>query len=200
MNNLNIINLTMPKIFVDDFSNGVSNSSPIVDIYPVDYDYCADYIVSNIKTNGYKYSCYTCNDEISYMRDTSDFEMTVLSCGHLHHTACLLSKTVNKRKHKNDNKCKFCSSNDRIEVIKNSLEKTYYACILAYDMKNSDYISTFSDFSQKCKTMSNDQRKKKQPENETMNIKIEIKGMETDEKSKPTLRRSARLIEKNKMI
>lgn len=193
----------MPKIFVDDFNSFdkiLRDTTHKVDIYPVDYDYCVDYISNNVEIEeDNKYHCYTCMKAIDWISDMSDFEITVLSCGHLHHTGCLLSDTTRNMK-TNYIKCIYCNNNDRIDVIKSSLETTYYACILAYDMKNPDYISKMSDFSQRFQETTIDEDKKKQTENETMNIKFEIKVKKTEEKNKPVLRRSARLIENNKSI
>lgn len=188
----------MPKIFVDDFNNGVKTSPSSVDIYPVDYDYCIDYIMENVEMNRDKYYwsyfCYSCRDKIEDMSEMSDFEVTVLSCGHMHHTACLLSKdTYNMNAFVY--KCTYCNSNHALDVIRKSLEKTYYACILAYDMKNPDYISEISNFSQKCHTQGKS-KAKKNTDSEKVNIKMKVK----EERSKPVLRRSARLIEKNKTI
>lgn len=183
----------MPKIFVDDFNNGVRTSPSSVDIYPVDYDYCIDYIMENVEMKKDKYYwsyfCYSCGDKIEDMSEMSDFEITVLSCGHLHHTACLLSQDMY-----NMNafvyKCTHCNSNHAIDVIRKSLEKTYYACILAYDMKNPDYLTKFSNFSQKCYT---EGKEKKNTDSEKNNITIKIK----EENANPVLRRSARLMMKN---
>lgn len=142
----------MPKIFVDDFMNGLHNNmSNEMNIYPVDYEYCMDYITNNVETMKdyyHKYFCYTCGDTIDNIKHMSDFEITVLSCcNHLHHTMCLLS---DKNYNLNANyKCLHCCPHKNIDRIKNALEKTYYACIMAYDMKNPDYISKFSNFSQK---------------------------------------------------
>lgn len=183
----------MPKIFVDDYKNVIVNSNEF-DIYPVDYEYIVDYIIDNVEMKNNRFFCYCCGDTITDMMAMSDFEITFLTCGHLHHTACLLSNdTYNMNVIVQ--KCVYCNSNSSLDVIKKSLEKTYYACILAYDMKNPDYISKFSDFSQKCQTQEKCKTKKK-TDSEIINIKIKVK----EETAKPVLRRSVRLIEKNNRI
>lgn len=188
----------MPKIFVDDFNHGVKTYPPSVDIYPVDYDYCIDYIMDNVEMKKNRFFCYTCGDTIDDMGAMSDFEITYLSCGHLHHTACLLSQdsyNLNAIVYK----CTQCNSNHALDVIRKSLEKTYYACILAYDMKNPDYVSKISDFSKKCRTQGKSMEKKT-PDSETINVKIKVKEEIPVPKYEPVLRRSARIMEKNKTI
>ena len=186
----------MPKILVDDYNKGVRKFPKDIEIYPVDYDYCVDYIMDNVEMKKDKYYwyyfCYTCGDTIENMENISDFEITVLSCGHLHHTSCLLS-------HDSYNlnaiveKCVYCNSNAGLDVIKKTIEKTYYGCILAYDMKNPDYISKFSDFSQKCHTQGKF-KTKDIDEFETINITIKVKEGNTN----PVLRRSARIMKRKK--
>lgn len=134
----------MPKIFVDDFNNGVQTFPNDIYIYPVDYHYCIDYIMDNVEMKKDKYYwsyfCYTCGDTISDMSKMSDFEITVLSCGHLHHTTCLLSDDTYNMNVIVD-KCKCCNSNSSLDVIKKSLEKIYYAHILD-DMKKQNTTTT----------------------------------------------------------
>jgi hypothetical protein len=185
----------MPKIFVDDFNKGVQTFPKDLDIYPVDYDYCVDYIIDNVEMkknkNNWSYFCYTCGDVINDISKMSDFEITNLSCGHLHHTSCLLSPdTYNLNAFVE--KCVYCNSNAALDIIKKSLETTYYACILAYDMKNPDYVSKLSDFSHLYRN-----HKKEQYDNEIGNIKFEIKESISNT---VVLRRSARLMEKIKSI
>jgi len=185
----------MPKIFVDDFNNGVRDLPSSIDIYPVDYDYCIDYIMDNVEMKKDKYNwsyfCYSCGDKIDNISEKSDFEITVLSCGHLHHTTCLLSDVVYNMNVIVE-RCNYCNSNAALDVIKKSLEKTYYACILAYDMKNPDYVSKFSDFSQKYNSHGKS-KTNNNADSETVNITIKVKEGNT----KPVLRRSVRLMMKD---
>lgn len=176
----------MPKIMVNEFNNHYSND--FVNIYPIDYVYCQEMIKALHKTNGLM--CYSCNDKISYkeMFEISDFEMTFFHCGHLHHTACILSD--NKLNYK---KCHYCCNNKKSKIIKDALERAYYGCILAYDMKNPDYISTISEFTQTYNKTKHIIHKPETVEQNECNINIKIKNKDPS----PVLRRSERLMKKN---
>ena len=78
------------------------------------------------------------DENIENMRD---FEIIYLSCGHMHHTMCLMSDFMQKKMNVNTNSCNYCNTKQSLNYLKPAIEDAYYASILAYDFKNSDYVN-----------------------------------------------------------
>jgi hypothetical protein len=91
--------------------------------------------------------CYTCGVDLFHenMIKMTEYEYIYLSCGHIHHTSCLLSDYIQKHIG-NHNDCNYCNSEQSLDVLKHTVEDAYYASILMYDLKNGD-----NDFCDKMK-------------------------------------------------
>lgn len=100
-----------------------------------------------------KWSCYSCGGIINTegkesIETMNDFELIYLSCGHLHHTACLTSKFVQDTLNHNDH-CNYCNSEKSLNILSSIVGDVYYASILAYDFKNDDYVKEMKEANHK---------------------------------------------------